>query len=455
MFSRFPKWLTSGALYKALLAVCFLFFTLFISFPVDAATQVSSVRVWPAQDYTRLTIESNAPVTHNLFIIKSPERLVIDLENIELTSALNELSAKISASDPYIKQVRVGHFKPGVVRLVLDLKTEVKPQLFALRPVGDYGHRLVLDIYPAQPVDPLMMLVQKSESKPVQPNDKSLPAQKADEPSAPTLPAVKETSNQAKSEEAKPAGGKQEKLAKQEVARLITIAIDPGHGGEDPGARGRGGTSEKNVTLAIARKVKAKLDQEPNMRSMLTRDGDYFIELQQRVRKAQKIRADLFISIHADAYIKPHARGSSVYALSERGATSAAARWLANKENESDLIGGVNLNVRDLYLKQTLLDLAQTATITDSMKLGKSVLIELGGVNDLHRHSVEQAGFAVLKAPDIPSILVETAFISNPEEEKRLKEESYQNKIADAIVGGIKHYFANNPPLAKSKLAQQ
>ncbi len=454
MFSGFPKWLTSGALYKVLLAVCFLLFPL-ISFPVDAATQVSAVRVWPAQDYTRLTIESNAPVTHNLFTIKSPERLVLDLENIELTSALNELSAKISASDPYIKQVRVGHFKPGVVRLVLDLKTEVKPQVFTLRPVGDYGHRLVLDIYPAQPVDPLMMLVQKSENKLVQQNDKSAPAQKADESSVPAGPAADETYNQPKNEEPRLAGDKPEKKAKQEVARLITIAIDPGHGGEDPGARGRGGTSEKNVTLAIARKVKAKIDQEPNMRSMLTRDGDYFIELQQRVRKAQKIRADLFISIHADAYIKPHARGSSVYALSERGATSAAARWLANKENESDLIGGVNLDVRDPYLKQTLLDLAQTATITDSVKLGKSVLIELGGVNDLHRHSVEQAGFAVLKAPDIPSILVETAFISNPEEEKRLKEESYQNKIADAIVGGIKRYFANNPPLAKSKLAQQ
>ncbi len=456
MFSSVEeRWVISDALYKALLAVCFLFFPLFISFPVDAATQVSSVRVWPAQDYTRLTIESNAPITHNLFTIKSPERLVLDLENIELTSALNELSAKISASDPYIKQVRVGHFKPGVVRLVLDLKTEVKPQLFALRPVGDYGHRLVLDIYPAQPVDPLMMLVQKSENKLAQQNDKSAPAQKADEPSLPAGPAADETYNQPKNEELRPAGSKPEKKARQEVARLITIAIDPGHGGEDPGARGRGGTSEKNVTLAIARKVKAKIDQEPNMRSMLTRDGDYFIELQERVRKAQKISADLFISIHADAYIKPHARGSSVYALSERGATSAAARWLANKENESDLIGGVNLDVRDPYLKQTLLDLAQTATITDSVKLGKSVLIELGGVNDLHRQSVEQAGFAVLKAPDIPSILVETAFISNPEEEKRLKEESYQNKIADAIVGGIKRYFANNPPLAKSKLAQQ
>ena len=448
MFNWISKWLTSSALHKALCAVCFLFFPL-ISFPVDAATQVSSVRVWPAQDYTRLTIESNTPVTHNLFTIKNPERLVLDLENIELTSALNELSAKISASDPYIKQVRVGHFKPGVVRLVLDLKTEVKPQLFALKPVGDYGHRLVLDIYPAQPVDPLMALVVKSEGKLAQQNDKSAPEQKADESSSLAGPA------QAKSEEPRPAGGKQEKIAKQEVTRLVTIAIDPGHGGEDPGARGRGGTSEKNVTLAIARKVKAKIDQEPNMRSMLTRDGDYFIELQQRVRKAQKIRADLFISIHADAYIKPHARGSSVYALSERGATSAAARWLANKENESDLIGGVNLDIRDPYLKQTLFDLAQTATITDSVKLGKSVLIELGGVNDLHRHSVEQAGFAVLKAPDIPSILVETAFISNPEEEKRLKEESYQNKIADAIVVGIKRYFANNPPLAKSKLAQQ
>jgi N-acetylmuramoyl-L-alanine amidase len=454
-FKPIAKWLTSSALYKALPAVCFLIFALFSALPADAAILVSSARVWPAQDYTRLTLESGAPITHNLFTIKNPERLVLDLENVELNSSLDSLSEKIAASDPYIKQVRVGHFKPGVVRIVLDLKTEVKPQIFALKPVGDYGHRLVLDIYPAQPVDPLMALVLKSEGKLAIQNDKTAPPQKAHETSAPAETAARETPGQTRSEDTRTAESKQEKKPKPEVARLITIAIDPGHGGEDPGARGRGGTREKNVTLSIARKVKVRLDQEPNMRSMLTRDSDYFIDLRERVRKAQKIRADLFISIHADAYIKPHARGSSVFALSERGATSAAARWLANKENESDLIGGVNLDVRDPYLKQTLLDLAQTATINDSVKLGNAVLSELGSVNALHRHSVEQAGFAVLKAPDIPSILVETAFISNPEEEIRLKDESYQDKVADAIVTGIKRYFANNPPLAKSKLAQQ
>ncbi|HXZ97145.1 MAG TPA: N-acetylmuramoyl-L-alanine amidase [Burkholderiales bacterium] len=455
MFSSNARGLITSTLDKALLAICFLIFPLIVSLPVEAATQVSSVRVWPAQDYTRLTIESNAPITYNLFTVKNPERLVLDLENIELNGALNEISEKISAGDPYIKQVRVGNFKPRVVRVVLDLKAEVKPQIFALQPIGDYGHRLVLDIYPAVPVDPLMALVQKSENKLAQQNDTSLPGEKTGEPSDPVEATRNDAVNQPKtSEKPRIAGGRHDNNANQDVTRLITIAIDPGHGGEDPGARGRSGTREKNVTLAIARKVKARIDQEPNMRSMLTRDGDYFIDLQERVHKAQKIRADLFISIHADAFIRPNARGSSVYALSERGATSAAARWLANSENQSDLIGGVNLNVRDPYLKKTLLDLAQTATINDSVKLGKSVLSELGSVNELHRYSVEQAGFAVLKAPDIPSILVETAFISNPEEETRLKDETYQNKIADAIVEGIKRYFANNPPIAKSKLAQ-
>lgn len=444
-----------GALSRALLTVCVPIVPLFLSFPIAAATQVSSVRVWPAQDYTRLTIESSAPITYKLFVIKNPERLVLDLENIELNSALNEISEKISASDPYIKQVRVGNFKPRVVRVVLDLKAEVKPQIFALQPIGEYGHRLVLDIYPAVPLDPLMVLVQKSESKLAQQNDASASIEKSDAPSEPANATGKDANNQPKiGEKPRAAGGRKDNTSGPEVTRLITIAIDPGHGGEDPGARGRGGTREKNITLAIARKVKARIDQEPNMRSILTRDGDYFIDLQERVHKAQKVRADLFISIHADAFIRPNARGSSVYALSERGATSAAARWLANSENQSDLIGGVNLNVRDPYLKKTLLDLAQTATINDSVKLGKSVLSELGGVNELHRYSVEQAGFAVLKAPDIPSILVETAFISNPEEEARLKDENYQNKIADAIVEGIKRYFVNNPPIAKSKLAQ-
>jgi len=245
-----------------------------------------------------------------------------------------------------------------------------------------------------------------------------------------------------------------DKKGTSDLVRLVTVAIDAGHGGEDPGAKGRRGTQEKDVTMAIAQRVKAKLDEEENMRGMLTRDGDYFVPLGNRVVKARKVSADLFVSIHADAFVNSDARGSSVFALSENGATSAAARWLAKRENDADLIGGVNIDVKDKYLKQTLLDLSQTATINDSMKLAKAVLSELGGINKLHKGEVEQAGFAVLKAPDIPSILVETAFITNPEEETRLGDDAYQDKIASAIVAGIKRYFAKNPPLAKAKLAK-
>jgi N-acetylmuramoyl-L-alanine amidase len=237
------------------------------------------------------------------------------------------------------------------------------------------------------------------------------------------------------------------------VARLITVAVDAGHGGEDPGAKGRRGTYEKNVTLLIARKLKAIIDAEPNMRALLTRDGDYYIALGERVEKARRVKADLFVSVHADAFVKPHARGSSVFALSERGATSTAAQWLAKRENDADLIGGVNLNRKDRYLAMTLADLSLTAQISDSLKLASAVLSELGGINSLHRGRVEQAGFAVLKAPDVPSILVETAFISNPDEERRLTSAAYQEKIANAIFRGIKAYFAKNPPLSRSTLA--
>jgi N-acetylmuramoyl-L-alanine amidase len=234
---------------------------------------------------------------------------------------------------------------------------------------------------------------------------------------------------------------------------MVTVVIDPGHGGEDPGARGRAGTLEKHVTLAIARRLKSRIDLEPGMRAILTRDGDYFIPLSQRVIKARRVQADLFVSVHADAFVQPHARGSSVFALSDSGATSAAARWLAKRENESDLIGGVNLDVKDPVLARTLLDLSQTATINDSLKLGKAVLGELGDVNSLHKSAVEQAGFAVLKAPDIPSILVETAFISNPQEERRLRDAAYQERMASAMLQGIRRYLAQNPPLARTRLA--
>jgi N-acetylmuramoyl-L-alanine amidase len=300
--------------------------------------------------------------------------------------------------------------------------------VFVLAPVGEYGHRLVLDVYPTEAPDPLLALIDKKELQALPLDEKTETQQQVAEP---------------KRKDGKPV-----------VDRLVTITLDPGHGGEDPGAVGRRGTYEKNVTLAVARRLKAKIDAEPNMRAVLTRDSDFFVPLNMRVQKARRVQSDLFVSIHADAFIKPNARGASVFVLSENGASSSAARWLANKENAADLIGGVNFGVKDPMLARTLLDLSQTATINDSLKLGKAVLGELDRVGDLHKPHVEQAGFAVLKAPDIPSILVETAFISNPEEERRLNDEAYQDKIAEAVMSGIRKYFKLNPPLAKSKLAR-
>ena len=328
---------------------------------------------------------------------------MLDLETDELSAALAELHGKVASEDPYLQGLRVARNRPGIIRVVLDLKAEVKPQVFTLPPVAEYGHRLVLDIYPLVPVDPLAALLEQSR----RPEPDRL---------------------------------------QEKTSRLATIVIDAGHGGEDPGALGRHGSREKDITLSIAKRLKALIDAEPNMRALLTRDGDFYLPLQARVDKARKVRADLFVSIHADAFVRPHARGSSVFALSERRATSEAARLLAKKENEADLIGGVNLDVKDRYLAQTLLDLSQTATIDHSLRLGSSVLKRLSGVNTLHKPNVEQASFAVLKAPDVPSILVETAFISNPEEEKRLNDEAYQDKLARALLEGIRDYFARHPP---------
>lgn len=407
-----------------------------------AADRVSAVRIWPAQDYSRITIEAERPIRHELLLVKNPERLVLDLEDVDLASVQQEIAGKVLPGDPYVAQMRAGRYKPGVVRLVLDLKTEVKPQIFLLKPVGEYGHRLVLDIYPLVPVDPLMALLQKSESTLI-----------ADGPGTERAPPASPDAARTGSRPEPAPKAEQAPGVKPVVARMVTIVVDAGHGGEDPGAKGRRGSREKNVTLTIAKKLKSIIDAEPNMRAVLTRDGDYFIPLQVRVQKARRVQADLFVSVHADAFIKPHARGSSVFALSERGATSTAANWLAKRENDADLIGGVNLDVKDRYLAMTLADLSLTAQINDSLKLGKAVLSELGGVNALHKRDVEQAGFAVLKAPDVPSILVETAFISNPDEERRLNDEGYQEKMAQAIFKGIKRYFTKNPPLAKSTLA--
>lgn len=379
------------------------------------ALQLSATRLWPSSDYTRITLEAPQPVAYKYFMLSNPQRLVVDLEGVEAGAALDALAGQLSPDDPYIGAIRVGLNRPGVMRLVLDLKTAVKPSVFQLQPQGQYAHRLVVDLYPAQAGDTA-----------------------ASDPAATSQPAV-----------AMPA-----KPETPQYTRLITVAIDAGHGGEDPGASGANGSHEKDITLALARKLKQKIDAQENMHAVLIRDGDYFVPLGQRVVKARALKADLFMSIHADAFIKPHARGSSVFALSENGATSVAARWLAKRENDADLIGGVNVDVKDPFLKRTLIDLSQTATINDSLKLGQAVLKEIGGVNTLHKGEVEQAGFAVLKAPDIPSILIETAFISNPEEEKRLNDPGYQDKLVDAIVDGVKDYFAKHPLTAPSRLTR-
>ena len=379
------------------------------------ALQVSATRLWPSSDYTRITLEAPQPVAYKYFMLSNPQRLVVDLEGVEAGAALDALAGQLSPDDPYIGAIRVGLNRPGVMRLVLDLKTAVKPSVFQLQPLGQYAHRLVVDLYPAQAGDTA-----------------------ASDPAATSQPVV-----------AMPA-----KPETPQYTRLITVAIDAGHGGEDPGASGANGSHEKDITLALARKLKQKIDAQENMHAVLIRDGDYFVPLGQRVVKARALKADLFMSIHADAFIKPHARGSSVFALSENGATSVAARWLAKRENDADLIGGVNVDVKDPFLKRTLIDLSQTATINDSLKLGQAVLKEIGGVNTLHKGEVEQAGFAVLKAPDIPSILIETAFISNPEEEKRLNDPGYQDKLVNAIVDGVKDYFAKHPMTAPSRLTR-
>jgi len=393
---------------------------------------VMAVRVWPAADYTRVTLEYEGALNFKHFLIENPDRLVVDIEGVEFNSVLDSLSGKVAADDPNIKLLRAGRFKPGVVRLVMELKSKVNPQVFSLAPAGEYGQRLVLDVYPLNPPDPLMALLEGRETA-VEPlkNSQDFPTDE-NRPEAPEVHTAK-------------------KSGKSIVDRLVTITLDPGHGGEDPGAIGKGGTYEKNVTLEVARRLKRRIDAEPNMRAVLTRDADFFVPLQVRVQKARRVQSDLFLSIHADAWIKPDARGSSVFVLSERGASSTQARLLAQRENQADLIGGVNIRSRDPFLARTLLDLSQTATISDSLKLGKYLLGELGSINTLHKNHVEQAGFAVLKAPDIPSALIETAFISNPEEERRLNDDAYQEKLAEAIVRGIRQYFIKHPPGPKAR----
>jgi len=389
------------------------------------ASRIASARLWPAQDYTRVILEAPAPIEHQLVVLRDPDRLVLDLARIESSPELEELAAHVQRADPYIAAIRIGRPADGFLRVVLDLKTEVRPQVFALKPVAEYGHRLVVDLYPLTPVDPLLALLQ-GEGRDIEAR----------------VPGVKPPAS-AKRGEPRPA-------PRNAPSRRITVALDPGHGGEDPGAIGRRGTYEKNVVLAIGRKLERVLGADPTLRVMLTRNDDFYVPLAERVRKARRVQADLFVSIHADAFHDASARGSSVFALSEHGATSAAARWLAQKENAADLIGGVNLDVGDPALARTLLDLSQTAQISDSLKVGQDVLQGIATHNALHKGSVEQAGFAVLKAPDIPSILVETAFISNPDEEQKLRNPREQQRFAESIADGIHRYFAHRPALARA-----
>lgn len=350
---------------------------------------VEGVRMWPAPDNTRVVFDLSGPVRHDLFPLKDPDRIVIDLRSADLEADV----AGLDLDESFLQDVRSAPRNGDDLRVVLDLKRDVRPKSFLLEPNRRYGHRLVIDLHDPDQGGPVV--------------------KKRADPSKP---------------------------------RPVTVAVDAGHGGEDPGASGRRGTREKDVVLAIARRLASLIDDKPGMRAVLIRDGDYFISLTDRVRKARKHQADLFVSVHADAFPDRRARGASVYTLSRRGASSEHARRLAAKENQSDLIGGVSLSDKDDLLASVLLDLSMTATIEASTNVASQVLSRMDGVAHLHKRNVERAGFRVLKSPDLPSILVETAFISNPQEERKLRSSQYQYRMARAILGGIESYFEQNPP---------
>ena len=421
---------------------------------------ILAVRVWPAADYTRVTIESDAALTARHFLAAGPDRLVIDVDGLELSPQLRELVGKVRADDPFIAGVRVGQSQPRTVRLVIDLKQSTAPELFTLTPVAAYQHRLVFDLYPTRERDPLLDLIrdrdeaEKAAAQAVQDalgefigriNSDSFARVPPLAASGPLLarapvPAPVPAAN------ALPSSTPQSR-----IDRLVVVAIDPGHGGEDPGAIGPSGLREKDVVLAIAILLRDRINCNANMRAMLTRDADFFVPLHERVKKARRVQADLFVSIHADAFLNPEARGASVFALSQGGASSTAARWMANRENAADLVGGINVHAKDASVLRAMIDMSTAAQIKDSLKLGGEVLGQIGKVGKLHKGSVEQASFAVLKAPDIPSILVESAFISNPGEEAKLRDPEYRVQLVEALATGIQRYFARNPPLARSR----
>lgn len=415
-----------------------------------------AVRIWPAPEYSRVTLESDTPLKTTQTFVADPPRLAVDIEGLQLNNALRELVGKVQANDPNIAGIRVGQFSPNVVRMVIDLKQPIAPQVFTLHPVDPYQYRLVLDLYPTQAIDPLEKLIAERLREsgvppppPAEPSDPlgDLMAKRAGQPQIPPPRQYMDRPDH-------PPRAPERARASD---RLIVVAIDPGHGGEDPGAIGPRGTREKDVVLSIAHRLRNLINSQSiggsPMRAFLTRDADYFVPLHVRVQKARRVQADLMVSLHADAFFTPQARGASVFALSDGAATSSAARWMAQKENKADLIGGINLGSQDRHVQSTMLDMSTTAQIRDSLKLGGTLLRYISQVGRLHKPRVEQAGFAVLKAPDIPSVLVETAFISNPEEEMRLRDPAYQDTLTEALLKGIVQYFERNPPLARTRSA--
>jgi N-acetylmuramoyl-L-alanine amidase len=364
--------------------------------------QVESVRLWAAPDSTRVVFDVTGPVEHRLFTLAAPDRLVIDLSDAGISSKVKQTQTR----GGIVRNLRSATRDKHDLRLVLDLKGPVKPKSFVLKPNERYGHRLVIDLFESASVG-------KSKPKKVR------------------------------------------TVAQPDALRDLVIAIDAGHGGEDSGARGKRGTHEKDVVLAIARRLAKLVEKEPGMRPVLIRDGDYYIGLRKRIEKARQHRADLFVSIHADAFRDRRVQGSSVFVISRRGASSEMARWLAARENAADLVGGVSLDDKDDLLAEVLLDLAQSATQEASDAVANEVLAEMKRVGKVHKKSVQHAGFVVLKSPDIPSLLIETAYISNPAEEKKLKSARYQQKVANAIMKGVRGYFTANPPpgtlLAKTR----
>ena len=437
---------------------------LLLSAPTIArGATIVAVRVWPAPEYTRVTLESDQVLSATHFLVPHPPRLVVDVKGLNLDPQLRELVGKIRPDDPFIRDVRVAQFAPDVVRLVMDLKQPVHPQVFTLPPVAAYRNRLVFDLYPVGPNSLLALADQ-----PARPADRPVARARAEPTSltqsredtlgdwlqqhesaldAPKPPRVA----QAPSDDSGQVARQDPPRRDRRPQRSVLLMLDPGHGGEDPGATGPSGVHEKDMVLLIGRELREMVQRTPNMRVAMTRDSDFFVPLWMRVEKAQRANADLFTSIHADGWFTPEARGASVYCLSDGGASSVEARMMAQRENASDAIGGIDINSRDYQVAKVLLDMSTTAQINASMKMAGPTLKKMGSLVHLHSRQVQQASFVVLKSPTVPSMLVETAFISNPEEEARLQTPAYRKQVARSIFEGIREYLATNPPLARRR----